>query len=56
MHLGADAKVIRSRFYSAVMHSQARLTYEQVWDFLSGDGAGQDLSEPVVDSLRGLHY
>jgi ribonuclease R len=55
MHLGADAKVIRSRFYSAVMHSQARLTYEQVWDFLSGDDAGQDLSEPVVDSLRGLH-
>ena len=55
LHLGADGKVIRSRFYSAVMHSQARLTYEQVWAFLSGDGAGQDLSDAVVESLQGLH-
>jgi len=55
MQLGGDGKVIRSRFYKAVMHSHARLTYEQVWGFLSGDGSKLELDQPVVDSLRGLH-
>ena len=33
MHVNEAGKVSRSRFYPAVMHSQARLTYDQVWRY-----------------------
>jgi ribonuclease R len=55
LQLGADGKVLRSRFYRAVMHSHARLTYDQTWSFLSGETDGKDLSDEVIESLRGLH-
>ena len=35
MEVSALGKIRRYRFYPAVMHSQARLTYTQVWDWLS---------------------
>jgi ribonuclease R len=35
MEIGAQGAIRSYRFYPAVMHSQARLTYTQVWDWLS---------------------
>jgi ribonuclease R len=35
MDIGARGAIERHRFYPAVMHSRARLTYNEVWDALS---------------------
>jgi ribonuclease R len=35
MTISADGDIENYRFYPAVMHSRARLTYNQVWDWLS---------------------
>ncbi len=34
LSISVNGKVTRSKFYPAVMHSKARLTYDQVWDIL----------------------
>ena len=39
MQVGADGKIKGYKFYPAVMHSRARLTYTQVWEALSAKGA-----------------
>ncbi len=36
MDIAATGSIKKYRFYPAVMHSKARLTYEQVWAWLSG--------------------
>ena len=36
MDIAATGSIKKYRFYPAVMHSKARLTYEQVWSWLSG--------------------
>ncbi|MDJ0653282.1 MAG: ribonuclease R [Xanthomonadales bacterium] len=54
MQVGEDGQVKRSRFYDAVMHSHARLTYEQAWAFLDG-GGGKALEAPVQESLTRLY-
>jgi ribonuclease R len=54
MQVGSDGKIRKSEFYEAVMRSKARLTYGEVWDFLSGKSAGavpRDLHDPI----RELH-
>ncbi|MBU1629074.1 MAG: ribonuclease R, partial [Gammaproteobacteria bacterium] len=61
MFLSKNGRLMRSRFYEAVIRSQARLTYRQVAQFLK-DGqvpAGmknlsKPVSEKVVSSLREL--
>ncbi|MCU0870584.1 MAG: ribonuclease R [Burkholderiales bacterium] len=45
MDIGARGAIERHRFYPAVMHSQARLTYTEVWDALS---------QPDSDTARRL--
>jgi len=56
MSIGPDGKVTRSRFDTAVMRSQARLTYQQVWDWLV---SGRDEIRPgaaaVSASLKDLY-
>jgi ribonuclease R len=37
MDIAASGSIKKYRFYPAVMHSKARLTYTQVWDWLSGE-------------------
>ena len=57
MAISADGKITRSRFYRAVMHSQARLTYTQVSDWLKAgatDTAHEELW-PMLQSLYGLY-
>jgi len=59
MSVSDEGKVTRSRFDLAVMRSQARLTYQQVWEWLVGGkgdirpGAG-DVSASLKD-LYGLY-
>lgn len=57
LSLSAEGKISRSRFYRAVIHSQARLTYNQVGAWLEQgkvDEAYQDLS-PTIDALHSLY-
>ncbi len=57
MALTADGKISRSRFYRAVMHSQARLTYNQVNDWLVAGktDAQHEKLWPVLQSLHDLY-
>lgn len=57
MAITDDGKISRSRFYRAVMHSQARLTYTQVAQWLD-DGRADAKHEsllPMLQSLKGLY-
>ncbi len=55
MQVSAEGKVTRSRFYRAVMHSHARLTYQEAWQFLNQDPSAPQLSSEVQESLLALH-
>jgi ribonuclease R len=48
LYIDRSGKIIRSRFFPAVMHSHARLTYDKVAAMLDGDGA---LCEQYADVL-----
>ncbi len=53
LYIGLDGKVTRTRFFEAVMRSQARLTYDQVAAMVvDGDG---DLCAQFADVLPHLH-
>jgi len=55
MSLEQSGKVSASKFYPAVMHSQARMTYNKVWAILDGD---QDLNleyAKLVEPIHNLH-
>jgi ribonuclease R len=53
MYINQEGKIIRSRFFEAVMRSHARLTYNQVAAMLiDGDG---DLCSQYADLLPHLH-
>jgi len=54
MAITADGKISRSRFYRAVMHSQARLTYTQVSDWLLA-GHADATHEKIFPMLTSLH-
>ena len=56
MSINEQGKVIRSRFESAVISSQARLTYQQVWDWLiSGKQDIRPGMPEVSASLKDLY-
>ncbi len=48
MEISATGKIGKYRFYRAVFRSHARLTYNQVWSWLSGD------AQPESDAQRAL--
>ncbi len=54
MQVGGDGKVRSAEFYEAVMRSKARLTYSQVWSFLSGE-SDKDVPRELQASVRELH-
>lgn len=57
MAISSEGKITRSRFYRAVMHSKARLTYNQVSDWLiagQADAAHEKIF-PMVQSLHALY-
>jgi ribonuclease R len=56
MSINDAGKVTRSRFDAAVMRSQARLTYDQVWDWIvSGDAEIRPGAAEVSASLKDLY-
>jgi ribonuclease R len=56
MSINEAGKVVRARFDAAVIRSQARLTYNEVWDWIvSGKQEIRPGMGPVSDSLRDLY-
>lgn len=57
MSISMDGKISRSRFYRAVIHSQARLTYTQVGLWLSENKTDEKHQHlwPVLESLYELY-
>lgn len=53
MAISADGKITRSRFYRAVFHSQARLTYTQVAQWLA-EGKTDSKHESLWPALQAL--
>jgi len=54
MEISSFGNIKKHRFYPAVMHSKARLTYNQVWDWLEANEAPQDKGW-VLPHLQNLH-
>lgn len=56
MSFSAQGKISRSRFYEAVIHSHARLTYHQAQEYLdTDDGIVPGYGPAVCRSLRDFH-
>ena len=55
INIGRDGKPGRSKFYPAVMHSQARMTYTKVWSILEGDKALCSQYKNLVKPIKELH-
>jgi len=54
MEISSFGNIKKHRFYPAVMHSKARLTYNQVWDWLSADQAPEDKAS-LLPHLQNLY-
>ncbi|MFI4918958.1 MAG: ribonuclease R [Legionellales bacterium] len=54
MSIGIDGKIARSRFYRAVIHSHARLTYDQVALWLA-QGQADEVHQPLLPELQALY-
>jgi ribonuclease R len=56
MAIDSDGNISEYRFYPAVMHSRARLTYNQVWDWLSQPSqAKSGVAKALLPHLQNLH-
>lgn len=56
MQVGFDGLVTRSRFYEAVMHSHARLTYTRVWQAIGeGDAEARNGLGALLPAVERLH-
>ncbi|MEO8303164.1 MAG: VacB/RNase II family 3'-5' exoribonuclease, partial [Betaproteobacteria bacterium] len=55
MEITADGAIARHKFYSAVMHSRARLTYTQVWNWLSDPKSAPRDAKPILAQLTDLY-
>ena len=55
MNVSAKGKVSRSKFYPAVMHSKARMTYTKVWKIIEGDEALVEQYSDLIKPINDLH-
>ncbi len=55
INIGKDGKPGRSKFYPAVMHSKARMTYNKVWAILEKDEKLCKQYEFLVKPINDLH-
>ncbi len=55
INIGRDGKLGRNKFYPAVMHSQARLTYNKVWSILQDDEKLCETYSELVAPIKELH-
>ena len=54
MAISAEGKINRTRFYRAVIHSQARLTYDQVYNWMIGNPPEQKETDSFWPALQDL--
>ena len=54
MRVTASGNIKEYRFYPAVIHSYARLTYNQVWDWLSGKSQPDQKQAALMPHLQAL--
>lgn len=54
MQVSGSGSIKDYRFYPAVIHSHARLTYNQVWDWLSGAAKPDDRQAALMPHLTAL--
>ncbi len=55
MDVGGDGVIANYKFYPAVMHSRARLTYTQVWDWLSEPKKAPREAKALLPHLSDLY-
>jgi ribonuclease R len=55
MEVSSLGNIKQFRFYPAVMHSKARLTYEQVWSWLSGEVQPPEEQAALLPDLQVLY-
>ncbi len=55
MDVSASGAIKRRKFYPAVMHSRGRLTYTQVWRWLSDPAAGASEAGALLSHLQDLY-
>ena len=55
INIGRDGKPGRSKFYPAVMHSKARMTYNKVWSILEKDESLCQEYKSLVKPINDLH-
>ena len=55
MTVSATGAIGDYRFFPAVMHSRARLTYNQVWSWLSDPDAAPPEAQPLLPHLKQLY-
>lgn len=55
MEVSSLGNIKKYRFYPAVMHSKARLTYNLVWDWLSGAAKPPKDQEALLPNLENLY-
>ena len=55
MSIDGHGNIGEYRFYPAVMHSRARLTYNQVWDWLSQPARATAGDKALLPHLQNLH-
>ena len=55
MEITSTGRIKKHRFYPAVMHSKARLTYNQVWDWLSGSVPVPEDKTTLLPDLQNLN-
>ena len=55
MEVASTGNIKKYRFFPGVMHSKARLTYNQVWDWLSNPKQAPEESGPLMPNLQTLY-
>jgi len=55
MEVSSFGNIKKHRFYPAVMHSKARLTYTQVWNWLSGESEPPEDAPWLLPNLQDLY-
>src|ERR1044072_5249590 len=55
INVTADGRIAKYEFYSAVMHSRARLTYTQVWNWLSDPKSAPRSAKELLPKLSNLY-
>jgi ribonuclease R len=55
MEVSAEGAIRKYKFYPAVMHSQARLTYTQVWNWLSDPNSAPPEAKELLPHLTDLY-